>query len=106
MSAPPGSNPTNNHVDAAFRDYYRCPEAFAALTSAGKLSEDCGYFRLGPDIICYGRSSSGFTAKRPTSEIYKMEKKHVADGSGLRLPVNLQEIIDNLRSERYTPNTK
>jgi hypothetical protein len=105
MSAPPGSNPTNNQVDAAFGDYYRCPEAFAAFTSAGKLSEDRGYFRLGPDIICYGRSSSGFRAGHAAGELYDVEKDVVADGSSLRLPFNPSEIIANLRYERYTPNS-
>jgi len=92
-------------VEAAFRDYYRCPEAFAVFSLAGKLSEDCGYFRLGPDIICYGRSSSGFRAEHPAGELYDVEKDVVADGSGLRLPFNPSEIVANLRYERYTPHS-
>ena len=105
MSAPPGSNPTKNQVDAAFCDYYRCPEAFAAFSPTGTLSEASGYFRLGPDIICYGRSSSGFRAGRATGELYDTEKDVVADGSSLRLPFNPSEIIANLRYERYASHS-
>ncbi len=105
MSAAPESNPINTQVDTAFRDYYRCPEAFAAFTPVGNLSEDCGYFRLGPDVICYGRSSSGFRTERATGELYDVEENVVADGSSLRLPFNPTEIIANVRYERYTSNS-
>jgi hypothetical protein len=91
----------NDQTDAAFRDYYRCPETFAAFTPAGKLSEDSGYFRFGPDIICYGRSSSGFRATHAGGELYDVEKDVITDGSSLRLPFNPSEIITNFRYERY-----
>ena len=91
----------NNQIDAAFRDYYRCPETFASFTLAGELSEDSGYFRFGPDIIGYGRSSSGFRAAHAGGELYDVEKDVVAAGSSLRLPFNPSEIIANLRYERY-----
>jgi hypothetical protein len=93
-----------DEITAAFCDYYRCPESFARLTQIAKLSEDSGYFRFGPDTICYGRSSSGFRAARPTDELYDVEKDVVADGSTLILPFDPSEISANLRYERYTSN--
>jgi hypothetical protein len=94
-----------NEVNAAFCDYYRCPEGFARLTQTTKPSEDSGYFRLGPDTICYGRSSAGFRAACPTDELYDVEKDVIRDGSTLILPFNPSEISANLRYERYTPNS-
>ena len=91
----------NNHIDPAFRDYYRCPENFAAFTPAGDLSEDSGYFCLGSDLICYGRSSAGFRADDPARELYDVAKHVVADGFGLKLPFNASEIVANFRYERY-----
>src|SRR5438445_3168575 len=97
-------NPKSDEVNAAFCDYYRCPEAFAKLTQITKLSEDSGYFRFGPDTICYGRSSTGFRAAYATDELYDVEKDVIADGSTLSLPFNPSEISANLRYERYMSN--
>lgn len=88
-------------IDPAFCDYYRCPENFAAFTLAGELSEDSGYFSLGPDLICYGRSSAGFRVEDAARELYNVAKHVVADGSSLKLPFNASEIVANFRYERY-----
>lgn len=100
-----GSYATTGQVNAAFCDYYQCPETFAAFAATGKLSENRGYFRLGPDIVCYGRSSSGFLAARATGELYDVEKDVVADESSLGLPFDPSEISANLRYERYATNS-
>ena len=46
----------------ALIDRYRCPEAFVNLPLRGRLSETAGFFRFGPGITCYGRSSAGTRA--------------------------------------------
>ena len=40
-------------------DYYRCPAYLKGFGLPGELPQERGYFRLGQDIICYGRLSSG-----------------------------------------------
>lgn len=90
-----------NAATAAFLDHYRCPESFAAFTSSAELSEESGYFRFGPDTICFGRCAGGFLAEHATDELYDASTAAAVDGSTLRLPFNPSEIVANLRCERY-----
>lgn len=88
-------------MKSAFLDHYRCPETFATFTLSGELSEDSGYFRFGPDAICFGQSSSGFRAGHATDELYDALTDVAADGPTLQLPFSPSEIVANLRYERY-----
>ena len=88
-------------MKSAFLDHYRCPETFATFTLSGELSGDSGYFRFGPDAICFGRSSSGFRAGHATDELYDALTDVAADGAMLQLPFSPSEIVANLRYERY-----
>jgi len=88
-------------VNSAFLDHYRCPETFATFTLSGELSEDSGYFRFGPDAICFGQSSSGFRAGHATDELYDALTDVALDGAMLQLPFSPSEIVANLRYERY-----
>jgi len=88
-------------VNSAFLDHYRCPETFATFTLSGELSGDSGYFRFGPDAICFGRSSSGFRAGHATDELYDALTDVALDGAMLQLPFSPSEIVANLRYERY-----
>jgi len=74
------------------------------LELIGAISEDPGYFHLGPEIICYGNSSSGFRNKQVSGPLYDVLTDVKADGRTVRLPLDPQEIIENLRHERYVCN--
>jgi len=88
-------------MNGAFLDYYRCPESFATFALNGELSEDTGYFRFGPETICYGQTCAGRPAKSATEELYDAFDEVRADGSTLQLPFNPSEVVSNLRYERY-----
>src|SRR5271157_5191107 len=47
-------------LNKALVDYFRCPEVFADFALRGELCPGEGYFRFGPDVICYGQSSLGY----------------------------------------------
>jgi hypothetical protein len=79
---------------------YRCPEKFLEIATPEHLSSSAGYFRFGANTICYGRSS-GTPASRPESALRDTLEDVAADDAKLRLPFHLNEIIDNLRLERY-----
>ena len=85
----------------AVNDRYRCPEKFVDLALSKQLSSSDGYFRFGPDAICYGRSSSGTLALRPDSSLYDSIGDAISSDGKLSLPFDPTEIIDNLRLERY-----
>ena len=77
-------------------DRYCCPRNFFDFVLNGQLSSDEGYFRFGPNTICFGRSR--LEARR---DEYDALKDVVVDDTKLSLPFDPTEIIDNLRLERY-----
>jgi hypothetical protein len=81
--------------------YYRCPVNLVNLQLAGKLSEDPGYFRFGEQTICYGNSASGFQSHQVSGPLYDALIDVRFDGGSVRLPLDPDEIIENLRYERY-----
>ena len=95
-----GVQPTRR-ISSAFIDYYRCPEAYAALKSGWQLTGPSGYFRWGQDIVCYGRSSSGTLAQDSDGELWDMSPHIGLDGDDIALPFDPDELIENLRREKY-----
>src|SRR5947209_16541811 len=78
----PRQNEATNSMNRAIIEYYRCPENLAAFQLAGQVSEDPGYFRFGPETICYGKSSSGFRSKEVIGPLYdSLNDVTAADGT-------------------------
>ena len=95
-------------LSQAVEDFYRCPEKFVDLSLSEPLSAEAGYFLLGPDTVCYGRSCSEAREIDPTFASYDALDHLTAQGEQLRLPFDPTEVIENLRWERYanTPRMK
>lgn len=87
-------------LSQAVNERYRCPEKFFEIATPEHLSSSAGYFRFGTNAVCYGRSSET-PASRPESALRDTLGDVAADDAKLRLPFHLNEIIDNLRLERY-----
>ena len=85
----------------AIVDYYRCPENLADFQISGKVLEDPGYFRFGPEMICYGRLSSGSPTRRVIGPLHDVSTDVTADGGIVCLPLDPDEVLENLRHERY-----
>ena len=83
-------------------EYYRCPAGTTELRPAGKLSQDRGYFHLGEDIVCYGRSAGGFRAPRADIRLYDVTANISHNGSAICLPFDPDEVTRNLLRERYS----
>jgi hypothetical protein len=81
--------------------YFRCADLPFKFSTKGSLSEGRGFFRFGPDTICYGRSTTGFRSHQPDQTLYDALGDSSIDGSTIRLPFDPVEIVENLRSERY-----
>ena len=86
----------------ALVDYYCCPESLLKLEVAGPLSMDRGYFLLGGNVTCYGRTLEGHLAQRLPSDLHDVAGDIRIEESTGFLPFDLDEVIDNLRYERYT----
>jgi hypothetical protein len=82
-------------------DRYRCPERFLDFRLSGELSGDSGYFQFGPGTTCYGRSVKSADQKQVRSPLHDALTNVLFDGMQLVLPFDPNEVIDNLRLERY-----
>src|SRR5712691_9668695 len=91
-------------MNRAIIDYYRCPEKLADSQPAGSVLQDPGYFCFGPETICYVRLSSGSPTQQVIGPLHDVSADVTAGGGIVRLPLDPDEIIENLRHERYRNN--
>jgi hypothetical protein len=88
-------------IAQAVRDRYRCPGNFLDFRLADELSPDSGFFEFGADTICYGRSLLSEHRGQTSSRLSNMLPKISIHKSRLVLPFDPNEVINNLRLERY-----
>ena len=74
-----------------------------SLNVSGEVMSEPGYFRFGPEAVCYGQCSSGATARHFTDSLYDATAALRIHGSSVELPFDPRQILDNLRCERYAP---
>jgi len=102
-----GSNaasPLDAGVDAVsarvMQDRYRCPEGFFDFALGSKLSREAGFFKFGPNATGYGQSSRGVAKDRDSVLCDALHYVSV-ENAKVRLPFDPNDVIDNLRLERY-----
>jgi hypothetical protein len=84
-----------------FLEYYRCPERFSCFDVGEARSKDNGYFRFGPDAICYGSYHDRQVLSSPTGSLHDaLLDTTIADGKAY-LPFDWMQVVDNLRYEEY-----
>src|ERR1700722_16603794 len=93
-------------VEQLLKDHFRCAGNVTDFTVEGNLSREPGYFRFGPDVICYGRCSSGLPAKSAAGILHDASVHVVTHGSSIGLPFDPGEVVDNLRCERYVAKSR
>jgi hypothetical protein len=86
--------------------YFRCSGPCADVQLTAPLSAETGYFRFGEDAICYGRLAAGFRCQRPDEVLHDALSDTSVGGSGLRLPFDPAEIVENLRTEKYASDSR
>jgi hypothetical protein len=91
-------------MNRALVEHYRCADNLAEFRLAGRLSDAPGYFRFGPDTFCYGTSSHGHRARKVTAPLYDALAAVTAEAGTVELPLDPDELIENLRYERYLHN--
>jgi hypothetical protein len=89
-------------VDRGFADYFRCPDSFAEfdIDEAVGRDEREGFFRFGPDLICYGRAA-GETARTPEGPLPELLVAVQSDGQSCVLPFEPAQVAESMRRERY-----
>ncbi len=88
-------------MNRTFVEYYRCPEEFAGCFQGGEPSGHLGHFRFGPDAICYGSTNKGTVHRSPEGELHDALKDAVVERGKVSLSFDPEQIVNNLRFERY-----
>ena len=83
---------------------YRCPEELCSFALDVEKLSNAGFFHLGADTIGYGRYSWG--AKFPDGTMPEILSEVRIDDGELTLPFDPNEIISNLRLERYVDQSR
>jgi hypothetical protein len=91
-------------MSRSLSDYYRMPVSTLGCVEADKLVGNSGFFRFGPNTVCYGHSSTGVAGDLRDSELFDASKSVRIEGSTVRLPFDIDEVIENLRREHYEGN--
>ena len=84
-------------------DHFRCPADGLCYTVDPHLNSGDGYFKFGPDALCYGQSASATPAHNVTDLLPDVGADVSIQGSTVQLPFDPAQVIDNLRLERYHP---
>ena len=80
---------------------FRCPAGFLDFRVNGSLSPDSGYFKFGPQTICYGRTTSGNRALRADHALQDLFEHAAVAPPTPCLPMDPNEVIENLLWEHY-----
>jgi len=83
-------------------DYYRCPPNLLQFLPAAQSVKRRGFFLLGQNTLCYGRLSHTDAPGNPEGKLDDALEHVKVEAPGIRLPFDANEIIENLRRERYS----
>jgi hypothetical protein len=84
-----------------FSEYFRCPAEYGDFRLEGDLSARQGFFKFGPDLICYGRLSGTRVRENVSDELTDASIQVRHEKGTSYLPFELDEVVQNLRRERY-----
>jgi hypothetical protein len=88
----------------ALSDYYRVPKNLLGAVLASIPSGDVGFFRFGPEVVCYGQCASGVSPKIENSGRYDASLNVRLNEPEIHLPFDPDHVIDNIRCEKYMNN--
>jgi hypothetical protein len=81
--------------------YYRAPESALGHLSIAEPSGEEGFFRLGPNAICYGHCEGRVSPNFTKAALCDSWTRVTRDPAGMRFPWDPSRVIENLRHERY-----
>lgn len=84
-----------------FVDYFKCPPEFAVFRPQREISADKRFFRFGPDLTCYGGLASRHASNGRKGSLEDALGSVKFESNTCYLPFDPDDVIDNLRLERY-----
>jgi hypothetical protein len=97
---------TEKRSDRLLMERFRCADGVGHVKVADSLSDKVGYFRLGEGVICYGRCANCVPATAVTDSLEDVRHSVTIKGSSVHLPFDPDEILNNLRCERYRTSSR
>lgn len=88
-------------MDRAIAEYFRCPEYYVQFDVKGEPSEKSGYFRFGPDLVCYGKTSGSQPSSVPHGKLPDVSDQITTEQGITYVPFDIKEISNNLTCEKY-----
>jgi len=88
-------------MSTAFLDYFRSSPKTVHFEAIQEPSVEPGYFRLGEDLICYGKIETVPTGKHFSDPLRDASPGIALGADGVQLPFDLDQAVENLRYERY-----
>lgn len=85
-------------------EYFRIPEDLLGEVFGTKPTNASGFFLFGPDSLCFGSCSAGVAANDEDAKSYNAFKHIKFEKSGIQLPFDPDQVIENIRLERYVSN--
>jgi hypothetical protein len=82
-------------------DYYRVPEDGLGRICVAQPSGETGFFRFGPEAVCYGQCASGVSTNFENSELCDAFNSVRLTDAEVHLPFDPSQVVENLRRERY-----
>lgn len=92
---------TADQTGSSLLDYFRCPELPVMFSCDASRFMEPGFFRFGSDLLCYGRSTVAAGSNDPADPAPVVHATKSPDAAEIRLPFDFEEVIGNLRRERY-----
>lgn len=83
-------------------EYFRCPDSYVRLAAKGGLSPDAGFFGFGGGVVGYGKCAGHVPAESPRGPLHDVLEDVDSTSGFVHLPFDLEEVVENLRLERYT----
>jgi hypothetical protein len=85
--------------------YFRPSGLHPSFKTDVKVSGRSGFFRFGLETICFGRCNNGLAAENPSCQLEDLSQNLRSDDGKLILPFDAEEVVKNLREERYIGNS-
>ncbi len=82
-------------------DYFRVCDDGVISTRVSPAADAIGFFRFGANNVCFGKNASGVVSKVSESDRVDSRENVRIAARTIELPFDSEQVIDNLRSERY-----
>ena len=90
-----------NDTAQLLSDHFRLAADITEFSVSTDLPADPGYFRFGPNVICYGQCSFGCPRRTASEPLSDAREGVVVNRTSVKFPFDPAQVVSILRFERY-----